>query len=57
LADLGAIVKKPQVKILVLERPPGPLNENVACLKPTTDMKNIPKTLKGSKHGKRNKII
>jgi len=29
LADLGAIVKRPQVKILVLERPPGPLNENV----------------------------
>jgi len=57
LADLGAIIKRPQVKIVVLERPPRPLNENVVCIKPRKDMKSIPKTLKGSKDGKRNKLI
>ena len=29
LAKLGAITKRPQVKILMLERPPKPLNENI----------------------------
>jgi len=29
LAQFGAVGKGPQVKILILERPPQPLNENV----------------------------
>ena len=29
LAKFGAVAKRPQVKILMLERPPKPLNENI----------------------------
>ena len=28
-SQLGAVIKRPQVKILILERPPQPLNENI----------------------------
>ena len=36
LSQLGAIVKRPKVKILVLERPPKTFNENIILDTPTT---------------------